>query len=483
MSFVLKRRIFFWTLVVLFFITAPLVIFYALGYRFSFQKGIFIHAGSITIESNPQNVEITLNGEKIQRKIINKLNNSVHIDGIRPGEYILRVSAPGYSNWSKKITVRSGVSTEFWNVLLASEQYEIVNHEIYGARRLFLSPEKGLGAYVQKNDAGFSAGIIDIKSLEKKIVFSSSEYELAPDEKENIEWSPRGKRIIIPAVKEGIKNYFIVNVENEELLNLNDFVKRTEIKTARWDPDNRNYVFYISGGNLYRLNLNDPASEKTIAQNISSYDIAAGKIYYFQLPGGIVYQSDLERKESPLQITTSAPMELSNDSNYKIIAYDKKRIALFNQTGDLYVFNQGENGDYFKKLGSEIDNAQFSDDGKKMLFWSNREIFVYFTRRWDVQPIRQENELMNITRFAETVKNTQWTREYEHVVFSTGNSVKLIELDSRGQRNVIDLISLRGNSPKIVSDYKNNRIYFIDENQNGDADLHSFEFPEKTGIF
>jgi hypothetical protein len=137
------RRIFFWTFTILFFITAPTVTVYALGYRFNFERGIFIYTGSITLKANPSVVDIVIDGKKGEGNI-DRINNSYHIGGLKPGEHFIQISAPGYNTWSKKAIVSSGLSTEFWNVLLTRTGYEETPYPVANAQKAFPAPKSTL---------------------------------------------------------------------------------------------------------------------------------------------------------------------------------------------------------------------------------------------------------------------------------------------------------------------------------------------------
>jgi len=136
------RKIFFWLLVLFFIATTPVIVFYARGYRFNFQQGIFIYAGGITIKSNPQKVEVFIDGKPSPRKKTNLINNSYHIDGIRPGEYLLEVKADGFNTWSKKISIHSGISTEFWNIVLTKEDNNRETYQAPGIEKFYISPDR-----------------------------------------------------------------------------------------------------------------------------------------------------------------------------------------------------------------------------------------------------------------------------------------------------------------------------------------------------
>ena len=478
----IPKTIFFWTLVVLFWITTTLIIGYAFGYSFSFEKGVFIYTGSITLKTTPQNVNVYVDGVLMPSMAINRLNNSFHIGGVKPGSYLLEVKAPGFQTWSKKITVHSGISTEFWNVVLAQNSYSREDYDSPGIEKFFISPRKNLAAFSQQVDNNFLVKIFDPATLEMTQVFDATDYTFTNDNKENIEWSPEAERVIIPAISnsDSGKNYFIASIDNsQDILNLRDLTGQSDLSHARWDPKNKGVLFYMSDDNLWRMDITDPADKKQVATDIASYDLSPKNLYYFQLPEGIIYKTTFDGSATPDQITTSAPDDM-NDPTYQIVVYDDDRIAMMNKSHDLYIYNEGEEDSYFNKLSSDAIGSQFSDDGKKLLFWSDREVSVYFTRKWEVQPTRDENETMPITNFSNPIENVQWYRDYEHVLFTSNNEVKMIEIDNRGNRNMVNILTLNDNSSLLVDNFSDNKLYYTEKNDQGQNSLHAIYFPEQT---
>jgi hypothetical protein len=436
----------------------------------------------VTISSNPRSANISVDGEPVARQIISSLNNSYHIDGLKPGEHLLEVNYPDFNSWSKKISINSGLSTEFWNVLLTRKEYQKTFSAIKDIDRIFLVPSKKLGAFTQNGSQGVSVGVFDLSTMEINMIFSEPGYQYFDNNREeNIEWSPQAHRIIIPVSKDSIQYYLIAGVDIKELFNLNEITGSNNLKKVRWDPDHKNFLYYMDGTNLYRMTLDHPQEKTLIAENIASYDITRNKIYYFQLPGGLVYQRDLEGVNDPIQITDAPP---DDAKNYKIVAYDETAIALWNRNNkDLYIFNIGEKEQYFRKLASDIENFQFSDDGKKLLYWNDWEISAYFLRKWDTQPIRSENEQTDVLRFSQKISNVQWEKDYEHVLFTADKKIKVVELDYRGQRNISDVIQFNGEKTEVVENLPSNQLFFTDTNEKGEAGLSVIIFPEKTGLF
>lgn len=468
------RRIYFWVLFTLFFATVIPIVFYAMGYRFSLERGIFVYTGSISIKSNPQIVDVAIDGIKNTSKKINRLNNSYHIGGIKPGEHLIEVTSADYQSWSKRIVVNSGTSAEFWNVLLVKNEYPRTDYGIENIKKFFLRPDSQLAACVSENGDQTSIKVLDFSNLTVEEIFSSNEFKFVYG-KENIEWSQQGNKIIVPVTKDGGKNYLVIDAKTKELTDLKEVVGSDDINKVRWDPQNKDYFYYISENNLYRNDIQGD-QKMLIASQISSYDLSAQFVYYFQLPSGIVYKYNPNSFSTPIQITTSGPQDMGN-SNYKITAYDDERIAMLNEEGKLYMYNKHAPEQYFRKLGDNIEDVQFSDDGKKLLFWSNWEIFVYFTRDWEVQPWRNENEMKDVIRFSKEMKNIQWAKDYEHVLFTVDNKIKVTEIDNRGKRSTADVASISDYNNWTISDSFNTKLFFIDN-----SNLFSIDFPEKTGI-
>ncbi len=471
----------------MFSITAPIIVLYARGYRFSLKQGVFVYSGTIIFKSNPATVNMELNNQLIESKRLNRINNSFNISGLIPDDYDIRISADGFQTWSKKADIHSGLASEFWNVILARNSYEKTDNQAFGAGKFFISPKNNFIAYVTDSETGISVNLLNIRNetTEKTFNFAGSKF-IDDFKKENIEWSPEESFLSLPVksnseTAENAADYFIVDLDSDSYFNLNSFLKRDGIANVRWDPKEKGSLFFLSQNNLYRVNITDQNSISEIASDVTSYDLSESGVYYSQLPNNLVYKRSLDGQSDPVQITN----EFFNDDNQsieKIIIYDDSRMALMSENKRLYIFNKGEQGTYFKKLGDHVEGVQFSNDGKKLLFWCPDRISVYFTRNWNVQPIRSEDETQMITRYSEPISNIQWFNDYEHIIFSTGRWVKIIELDPRDHRNSMDLTSTILANPHVIYNYSLEKLYFNDIKDQSTS-IYSIIFPESTSLF
>ena len=66
------------------------------------------------------------------------------------------------------------------------------------------------------------------------------------------------------------------------------------------------------------------------------------------------------------------------------------------------------------------------------------------------------------TSFNDEIKNIQWAKDYEHVIFSVGSQMKIIEIDPRDHRNCMDLPKTTSETPLIGYNLAQERLYFVD---------------------
>lgn len=471
-----QRRLFMWFFIFLFALVAPTVILFAQGYRFNLENSIFIHSGAITIKSNPSDIDIFIDGKKQENKNLNIVNGSYTINGVKPGKYHLVCSKEGYSSWEKDIEVHSGVSTEFWNVLLFPKEQEkkvISLKETGEAQQFFLSPNKNELVLFSKNNEKIQIHLLKTKNNEFELIFENEEFNFIPKEEGlNVEWNTSDEKIILPVLnKEGLKKYLVAEVGLEKkntFINLNDFFVGENIYQARWMFDEENAIILLTEkNNLFYFNL-EKETAILIAENVSGFDLAEYEIYFSQLPNNIIWkvkQSDLKNKKQ----VTNEPLILENERLFiKITAYDKYRIFV-NAIEKSFLHNEDDKKNLVSILKSteKVTGVQFSNDGKKLLCWNNHEVWYYMLRDWETQPKRYFGDKITITRSAEPIKNVQWMDNYENIVLSTEYSVRSFEVDPRNYTNISDLIKTDNKieDKNLIYNKDNQTLYFLNKNE------------------
>jgi len=103
-----KRRIYVWLFVLLFFISVPLALFYASGYRFGLD-GV-LKTGGIFLSVPYDGATIFLNGEEIGKSGL--LNKSVYVGNLVPASYEIEVTREGDHPWTRLLIVESELVTD-----------------------------------------------------------------------------------------------------------------------------------------------------------------------------------------------------------------------------------------------------------------------------------------------------------------------------------------------------------------------------------
>lgn len=115
-----KRRIYFVLFSILFVIATPLVIFYAMGYRFDFAKGFLVtERGGIYVYSETPGTEIYVN-DKL-KEVTGVFNREYLSQSIKPGRYFIKAENEGYRNWQKYVEVKPQRVSSVYPFLVPNE--------------------------------------------------------------------------------------------------------------------------------------------------------------------------------------------------------------------------------------------------------------------------------------------------------------------------------------------------------------------------
>jgi hypothetical protein len=487
------RVLFFLLFVGSFFAVAGSVLFYAFGYRFNFERGIFIYTGSITIKSSPEEVSIKLDGKTLLAGQVGKINNTLHVGGLPPGEYQLEVGAPGFQSWSKRVAVHSGVSTEFWNILLPRTEYERTTYAgSEGTFRLFPSPKANLFALLREHDGRQIVSLLDTDTGSVNDIFTAENLRFPQSDTDNAEWSPNADRIAVPFDTDGqSRRIMLLDIVTGENTDITPAFGDTPPFGVRWNPAVSNSLLALTDTVLIRLDLPETfgsapvfAPPIPLASDTVRYDISQEDIYFLDLRHVIHRFTADETAPQPEAIATLTE-SIGNETARSIIVYDEDRAVIITRNGNLFLFDrENERAAEGRYLGSGVTRAQFSDDGKKLLYSGDHEVSVAYLQEWDVQPVREAGTSQQIIRYADPISRSQWTKDYEHVLFQQNGALRIAELDHRDRRNIAPVLALAGLPGDIVSRLGEDRIFVAAPPTEGDTPmLFAITFPESTTLF
>ncbi|MBI5655224.1 PEGA domain-containing protein [Candidatus Uhrbacteria bacterium] len=93
------RRIFPLIIIIIFFVVAPILLFYTAGYRWNPKKGQVERNGTVIFDSTPTGADISIDGRSIGQK------TPITIQDVTPGLHSFSLSKDGYYGWEKSLDV------------------------------------------------------------------------------------------------------------------------------------------------------------------------------------------------------------------------------------------------------------------------------------------------------------------------------------------------------------------------------------------
>jgi len=201
--------------------------------------------------------------------------------------------------------------------------------------------------------------------------------------------------------------------------------------------------------------LNEALANRN-ASSTAGWLLNNGSIFYISQANFMLYREDMNGG-NPTQISKNP---LPGD-HYRVFSNDGRSFAALSNKGFLYYFNPDKG--LFDTIAAEIKNAVMSGDNKKILYWNDNEIWVYYLQNILVQPYKTAGDKELVTRFAQKISQAIFYPDNEHIAFAVNDQIKITELDSRDSHNTVDFIGAAGQ--QIYFDQKNNYFYYLTGNQ------------------
>ena len=114
------RNVLFIILFILFLITAPIVVFYSLGWRFNWETKRIVQTGVFYFRVWPKNAQLYIDGEFKDKTDF--FFNSTSVSDLLPGKYKIEIKKEGYYDWEKTLKIEKRKVTEAKNIVLVPKK-------------------------------------------------------------------------------------------------------------------------------------------------------------------------------------------------------------------------------------------------------------------------------------------------------------------------------------------------------------------------
>lgn len=432
----LHRQILLTLSILVFIIVAPLLVFYAMGFRFDFKKFEIAKVGMLVIESQPESVNVFLNNKFVDNGTPFKSSS------LTPGNYKIRVEKQSFFSWKKTLPIKSGKVNWASHVRLFYENpnlKQLIQDQTFEDFK-YLPDEKKIFLLSNQQD---KKGIYeyDLDSAKLARIFpgkdDSASYENA--EFSDFKISLNGRYSFFSWNDSSTtKNYMIAN--SEKIVNLNT-VFGYEIANPTWSMQNDSLIYWIYKDNLYSYNADSSTIPSVALTSVSNF--AIGKDYVFLEKFENEKFVIKRAKENSLGSNT---LFIENPENIKTVEIKvglKNAVAFKLENNVLYLVKQKKNSNEF--LANKIfDNPLgfvWSEKENKLLYYNDVEMWFYelINRVSDIPIIHSEYKINNanlIARSQTRIEKAIWYPDFEHVLYNIDKRLNVIELDERSTKNM-----------------------------------------------
>lgn len=423
--------------VVLIFIFATIyTIMIAKGYRYNFSNGLVQKTGMIVMVSRPSGADIYVNDKKISKKtgiplLPTKLSN------LDPGEYKIEVKKDKYKIWQKIIKVKEELVSWANYILLVPEKsvkkevtkdIDIINFS--------MSPDKRKLFFIVKNNNFREIFVFDIQDEKNDLLLIPQ--LVAGTEILNFEWNSDSSRLILTTKNADKTENLALNINDETDL----YLIPSEYSNISWNKSNSKELFALKNNNLYKIDITKPNTPILLSEKVISYTLSSSKIIY------VTYG---ENQNS----LVSMDLDGGNKKEIGILPYSDKYKLSYSEKLDgtaviigkiqslFYIYKFGSQT-ITKEMGKNILNSTWSNEGKKLLYFSENSAFVY--------DFGEENEKEYTLFSGQKIDYLRWYFDEFHLILVSNNQFKILEFDG-ANTNELSLVQ-DGSKIEFLEDYK-----------------------------
>ena len=451
------RNVLFIILFILFLITAPIVVFYSLGWRFNWETKRIVQTGVFYFRVWPKNAQLYIDGDFKDKTDF--FFNSISVSDLLSGKYKIEIKKGDYYDWRKTLEIKKREITEAKNIVLIPKNpaFNIIAEQVTD---FFFSTNERKIILKQEDNKTWSLKLFDLEKNIKSHLIEERDISKQEVEIINLEFSHNSKIVLLElGLKENIQ-YYILEIEKTpaKLTQLNFLDSVEEIE---FHPGNSERLFISqtikdkkTNEQIKILNEVDITNQEilpTILENIITYSITDNKIYCLDNSGSIFKTNFIGEEKEKLNIL---PLSIKEETRYEIIILGSQ--IFLQENNVLYIFNKTQKS--FEKFFEPIKDQSLSPDYKKIVYFNDYEIYILFLEKQYDQPEKETNEQLFLTRFSEKIENLFWYTNY-YLIFNLGDKIKVIEIDERDKINIYILAQFK--NPEIF--WANKKLYILSE--------------------
>ena len=441
------RRIIMILFILVFFIIAPILIFYASGYRYDIKRNKVFKTSSLMVEAKTITAaNLYINDQSYEAPFHEK----IFIYNLLPGEYQLKLEKEGFHPWQKKITITSSLTTFAKDIILFQKNVplQIIEGQV---TNFYLSPDQQKIVYLLETDSFLELYFLNLATKERSLLYRIPQQEKIV----TLSWAASSKKILFKVEND----YLVFDIQNlNQSIELNEIID-FEAANFKWDIQSDNLLYAQSQDSIYKINLLAQTSElffkpENKKEINPEFFIEANDIFYIQREEvhDVLYKYNLNfqtnKKVLELNQSNNNQFIKSNNNFLGLIDLDQQKLFLIQKIiTDLEIDIKGDQPiQEFK-----AKNALWDKSEKQLLIYDDFEISTYNT---------ETSDEFFINRYGQQIKKVSWYPKLQHIVILFEDSLKIIDLSlENGNRNVTGIVEF-DQLKNFYLDNKGETIYF-----------------------
>ncbi len=335
----------------LFLLVAPTVVLYSQGYRFDFDSKKITQTGGLFLRVEPKQVEIYLDGKLIEKTDF--FFGSALIENLLPKKYKIEMKKVGFLSWEKTLEIKEKEVTEAKNIVLLPEnpQFSILVQEV---KQFWPSPDQKK-IILKEGENDWALKLYDLDKNVKSQLIDENDI------------SPKGVDLLDLSFSEDSKEIFLE-------VGVTEKVKYFTLNLDKAPPS------------LVEKKTTDTSSENVVASKKINNDI------YYLDKFGYLFKNNEKLNETPFAVKQETEYVLEIFQNFIFLREDKI----------LYQFNNSSKT--FEKFFEGINSLEISPDLKKLVYFSDSEIWILFLKEKLDQPSRKAGEKILLKNYFQRLK-------------------------------------------------------------------------------
>ncbi len=405
------RRGLAWAFVILFLISAPVVVLYTAGYRLNLPSGRLVQTGILSISSVPSGARVLVDG-------VLSGTTSALVKNLLPGSHRVELRKDGYLPWSKTLPIESQRTTFVQNAVLNADKPAVLQRAASAGAGAF-ARATGNAAYVRQGKVWNEIWSYQPQDGGDRLVARRPSSDGMPA----LAWSPDGTTLAISTGSGPSRSVSLVNVDDGRRFDL----PAKSGTPAGWDAGT---------GAAYLLSAKDGISSADVDGDVVSIAPSPALALETSADGSYAIVAAegerlavVHRQANGVSLVGYVPM-----GNYRFAPAPDGWLALDDADRQSLIVLDG-NGSGAAVLTANASQWQWEPKGRRLLYTDGHELHLF-------DPLGGGDE--TLTRVSDPITGIAWRVGLDAALYAQGAQLVSIEFDRRDGRETATLAQGNG---------------------------------------